>query len=165
MGRIRKCKLSWKPSESRLVAGYRLYWSNETPVNYNANFIELGNVTEVNLPDILMSVAPSEQSVYLGISAVDEAQNESDLILLPEAYYLSVPPAPVDLVLTSLDDFKITKPKTEPENQVHDRQKSDTPPTEQEIQSNPSRPVTKHVTTEGKIVDDFTLRFRNTLEL
>jgi len=165
MGRIRKCKLSWKPSESRLVAGYRLYWSNETPVSYNSNFIEIGNVNEVNLPDILMGVAPSGESIYLGISAVDEAKNESDLIFLPESYHLSVPPAPVDLVLTTFDDFKVTKPKIKPEDQVQDRQKSDTPQTEQEIKSNPLRPVTKHVTTEGKIVDDFSIRLRNTLEL
>ena len=164
MGRIRKHKLSWKPSGSCPVVGYRLYWSNETPVSYDSNFIKLGNIIEVNLPDILLGVAPSEGSFNLGISALDEAGNESDIIFLPESYHLSVPSAPVDLVLTTLDDFKITEPKIKAENQVQDKQKPNSQQTDQEIRLNSFRTGIKSMTTEGKNVDDINYWVRKALE-
>lgn len=165
MGRIKKCKLSWKPSESDVIVDYRLYWSNETPVNYNANFIKLGNITEVNLPDILLAHASSGESIYLGISAVDKGGNESDIILLPEPYKLSVPAAPVDLALTALDEFKITAPREKTGIQDTEMQKQATEKRDQEIQPNDRRPASKFITTEGKIVDDFDTRLRKTFEL
>ena len=164
MGKIRKCKLSWKPSESNCVVGYRMYWSNEGPVTYSSNYIKLGNITEINLPDMFLGIAPSGESIYLGISAVDKMGNESDMIILPEPYYLSVPPAPMDLVLSTLDDFKITEPKEKAENQDQDRPKPAAQQTDQMTRPDPPRPAAKSITTEGRIVDDFGYRVRKALE-
>lgn len=156
MGRIKKCKLSWKPSESTLnvddlYVDYRLYWSNVNPVSYNSNFIKLGNITEVDLPDILIVHESSGELVYLGISAVDKWGNESDIITLSEPYKLSAPAAPVDLTLTTFDDFIFTGQREKTENQDTEIQKQATEKTEQEIQSNDWHPASKPIT---DVLDD-----------
>ncbi len=153
MGKIKKCKLSWKPSDSGPNVEYRLYWSNVTPVGYDSNFIELGNITEVDLPDILKAHESLGGSIYIGISAVDKWENESDIITLSEPYKFSAPAAPADLALIPLNYYKITAPMEKAENQNTDIQKQVTEKTDREIQSNDQRPTPKHITTEGKIVD------------
>ena len=107
MGRIRQLRLTWKPSELNPDVGYRLYWSKETPISYDCNFFKLGNTTAVNLTDILLKAAPLGESLYIGISVVDDAGNESDIVSLPEPYCVSVPLAPKDLVVTSPNEYEI----------------------------------------------------------
>jgi len=153
LGRIKKCKLSWKPSESNLNVDYKLYWSNATPVSYDSNCIKLGSTTEVYLPDILVTHESLGESIYLGISAVDEWGNESDIITLPEPYKLSAPAAPMDLSLTALNDFKFTVPREKAENQDSGKYKQAAYHKEQDFQSKDRRPAIKSITTEGKIVD------------
>lgn len=157
MGKIKKSKLSWNPSGSDSNVDYRLYWSDATPVNYNSNFIKLGNVTEVDLPDILDDYEISGESIFLGISAVDKWGNESDIVTLSAPYKLSAPAAPVDLALNPLNYFKITAPKKNAEQDI-DIQKQAAEKTDQDVQPNNQRPASKFITTEGKIVDDFTIR-------
>jgi len=155
MGKIRKCKLSWKPSESDHIVGYRLYWSNENQVDYDSSYIKVGNTNEVELPDVLIDSVPPGATVYLGVSAVDKMGNESDMISLPEPYDFSALPAPMDLALTPLDDYNISLPKKEYEKQMPEESKQETQPASYESQSNGSRPAPKYVTTEGRIVDNF----------
>ena len=107
MARIKKFKLSWKPSEADLLAGYKLYWSPNGPVDYSSNFIELSKINEVDMPDILVGTALSGESIYLGISAVNGMGNESDIITLSEPYNFSVPPAPEDFALIGQDTYII----------------------------------------------------------
>lgn len=165
MSKIKQSKLSWKPSESDPNADYKLYWANATPVSYNSKFIKLGNITEVGLPDILYDNEISGESIYLGISAVDEKGNESDIITLSEPYKLSAPAAPVEIELTALDDFKITTPRENAENQDVDTQKQATEKADEETHSNGRRSASKFVTTEGKIVDGFNYTLRKKFEL
>ncbi len=166
MGKIKKCKLSWKPPESDPDVDYRLYWSNVSSLSYNSNFIRLGNITEVDLPDILEAHASWGESIYLGISAVDKWGNESDIITLSEPYKLSAPEAPMDFELTPLNYYKITDPRkkaekedTDLQKEGADLQKQASEKTDQEIQTNNRRPASKFVTKEGKIVDGFDNRF------
>jgi hypothetical protein len=158
MGKIRKCKLSWKSSESDHIVGYRLYWSNEDKVDYDSAYIKVGNTNEVALPDVLIdSVAPGA-TIYLGVSAVDKIGNESDMITLAEPYEFSVLPAPMDLTLTAMDDYTITMitmPKKGTEVRSQDQSGPKTQPDQYESQPNGSRPAPKFVTTEGRIVDNF----------
>jgi len=164
VGKIRNYKLTWKPSESDLDidnfnVNYRLYWSNLPPVTYNSNFVMLGNVTEVDLPDTLGTHESSGGLIYIGISAVDQWGNESDIITLPEPFKLTAPAAPVDLKLNTLNYFKITAPRGKAENQDTDRRKRPAEKTDQEIQPNVRRPVGKFIPTEGKIIDAFCKTF------
>jgi len=107
VAKIRRCKLSWKPSESEQVIGYRLYWSKGDAVSYDSNFFELGNVSEVYLPEVLKLDPRYDARVMLGITAVDMHGNESDMVTLAEPYHTIAPPAPADLLLTTLDEFSV----------------------------------------------------------
>ena len=51
MARVRKRKVHWGASNSLGVVGYKLYWAMGKGVNYDSDFADLGNVTEVILPD------------------------------------------------------------------------------------------------------------------
>lgn len=75
------------------------------------------------MPDILVGIALSSESIYLGISTVDEMGNESDIITLSEPYNFSVPPAPEDFALIGQDDFKILE---QDENPIQGMQNQDT---------------------------------------
>lgn len=157
MSKIRKCRLSWKPSTSNHIVGYRLYYSNENQVNYESSFIKLSNTNEVDLPDALLDCVPSGATIYLGISAVDKMGNESDLVTLSEPYTFPVLQAPADLELTALDDYNITSAKREreTENEFQDRLNQKIQQNDQRSMQNGSRPAPKFVTTEGRIVDNF----------
>jgi hypothetical protein len=107
VAKIRKCKLSWNTSDSDHIVGYKLYWSTGNKVSYDSNFIELGKVREVNIPDVLEHVPSIGESIFFGIAAVDKNGNESDITTLAEAFTLTAPPAPVDFFLDTRDDFDI----------------------------------------------------------
>ena len=113
MAKIRKCKLSWNTSDSDHIVGYKLYWSTQNTVSYDSNFIELGNVREVNLPDILEYVPSIGESILFGITAVDMNGNESDITTLAEAYILTAPPAPVEFSIDARDEFDIIETSQE----------------------------------------------------
>lgn len=105
MGRVRKCKLRWKRSTSKQVVGYRLYWSKEEKLDYDAKHFDLGNVSEVILPDVLKVSTRYPFRIKLGISAVDIFGNESDIVSLPEPYTNEIPRQPTELSLTEIDEF------------------------------------------------------------
>jgi hypothetical protein len=122
MGKIRKCKLSWQPSDSEEVIGYRLYWSKGDRVSYDSNFFELGKVHEVCLPDVLKLDTRYETSIMLGITAVDIEGNESDMVTLSTPYRTKVPPPPSGLEIITTDE------STAMETDIVDRQQSPADP-------------------------------------
>jgi hypothetical protein len=107
VAKVRRCKLSWKLSESDQVVGYRLYWSKGNSVDYDSNFFELGNVTEVYLPDILKLNPRYDARIVLGLTALDMYGNESDMVTFATPYQTMAPPAPADLLLTALEEFSV----------------------------------------------------------
>lgn len=154
MAKLRKHKLSWKPSESNHVVGYRLYWSNKAPVGYGADFYQLGNVTEIDLSEVLLDTASSEEPLYVGISAVDEAGNESDIVSLPEPCHLKAPAAPMGLALTAIDESKDRETK-KAENHMEPDPIPNSQPSDRQIRQEFLRPNKKFITTEGRITEDF----------
>jgi hypothetical protein len=117
LAKIRKCKLSWKASDSDRVVGYKLYWSTENKVSYDSKCIDLGDVQEAYLPDILGNVPYLGDSIRFGITAVDKNGNESDIKVLAEAYRLTVPPVPASFAISSHDEFEIIDTKEEVSHQ------------------------------------------------
>ena len=117
MAKVRRYRLSWKPPGSNLVIGYRLYWSKGESVNYDSNFIELGNVTEVYLPDVLNFDPRYEICAMLGITALESHGNESDMVILPAPCQITAPSAPKRLLLVTLDEFTVVGPDKELSNQ------------------------------------------------
>lgn len=164
MAKIRKFKLSWKPSESDLVIGYKLYWSINTPVNYSSKSIKLSKVNEVDLPDIVIGLALSGESIYLGISAVDIIGNESDIMTLYEPYNISVLPAPEDLALIGQDDFKILEEDIQDEDPIQGMENENTKQNGDSIEKDGSRSPIKLAGPEAGNVDDFGFSIKKIFE-
>ena len=108
MAKIIKRKLRWTKSISPQIVGYKLYWSENEEVNYNSQCVKLGNVTEIVLPDDVSSFKSNGGPIELGVTAIDEIGNESDMVTLRAPYQFTVPEAPTELYLRKLDNYYIT---------------------------------------------------------
>jgi len=102
MGRFRKKKIFWQPSKGSGVSGYRLYWATNGEVSYDSDHADLGNATEVILPDDLPSFPLIEGNIKLGVTAINEAGNESDIMTLTEYFNFTVPEAPQNVGIVDL---------------------------------------------------------------
>ena len=120
MARMKKRKLSWQPSRSSQVVGYKFYWSFGGEVDYASQSVKLGNITQVTLPDDVEAFVPTNGPVEFGITAVDELGNESDMVTLKAPYQFNVPKAPEDLYLQKLDDFSVISIEN-PDDEEDDR--------------------------------------------
>ena len=102
MARIRKRKIRWNSSNASGVAGYRLYWAVGKEVNYDSDFAEIGNVTEVILPDDVPSFPTVAGDIELGVVAIDHIGNESDMTKLSASFDFTAPDAPTGLALETI---------------------------------------------------------------
>jgi hypothetical protein len=78
--KTKKKRIRWIRSPSRSVVGYRLYWAVVGEVSYGSEFIDIGDRTEVALPDQVPSLQHVRGEVALGITAVNREGNESDMV-------------------------------------------------------------------------------------
>ncbi len=142
MGRIRRCRLSWKPSESEQVVAYKLYWSHGGEVDYDSNFLQLGNVCELFLPEGLGDIPLNGKVLWLALTAVDKHGNESELVHLEEPYRFSVPPAPTGFSLSILEDV-VEAPASPPSGDAThgDRRQAVSPGGRGQPPSRPSPPL------------------------
>ena len=92
MGRVRRRTLRWEPSAG--AAKYRLYWSTRGPVGYESDFVELENKTMAILPDEVPTFPKIAGNIELGITAVNEVGNESDITIARVFVDFTVPEAP-----------------------------------------------------------------------
>jgi hypothetical protein len=60
--------------------GYRLYWTISGEVSYDSEFIDIGDRTEVILPDEVPSLRHVRGRVALGMTALSREGNESDMV-------------------------------------------------------------------------------------
>jgi hypothetical protein len=102
MGRIRKRRIHWEASSSPEVAKYRLYWSEDGSVGYTSRFVDVGRVTEVVLPDEVPDFPMMKGGVTFGITAFNEAGNESDITEVSAQIDFVVPDAPMNVVIEDL---------------------------------------------------------------
>jgi hypothetical protein len=102
MARIRKRKVSWNTSNGLGVVGYKLYWAVGKEVNYDSDFAEVGNVTEVILPDDIPSFPIVAGDIELGIVAVDHIGNESDMTKLSAPFDFTAPDPPTGLAVETI---------------------------------------------------------------
>ena len=96
MGKARRKRISWKPSTSADVSGYRLYWAMGKQVNYDSEYIELGNITDVTLPDDIPSLIQQAGDIQLGVTAISQSGNESDMTTLSAFIDFRIPEPPQD---------------------------------------------------------------------
>ena len=102
MARVRKRKIHWNASNSLGVVGYKLYWAVGKEVNYDCDFAEVGNVTQVVLPDDIPSFPILAGDIALGVVAVDHIGNESDMAKLSAPFDFSAPDAPTGLTVETI---------------------------------------------------------------
>lgn len=102
MGKIRNKKLRWEPAAGEEATTYKLYWSENGTVDYASSFAEVGAVTQVVLPDDIPSFPRVAGNLELGIAAVNQAGNESDITTLSAYFDFTVPEAPKSLVVEDL---------------------------------------------------------------
>jgi hypothetical protein len=78
--KTKKKRIRWNRSPSLSVVGYRIYWAVAGEVRYDSEFIDIGDRTEVVLPDQVPSLQHVRGEVALGITAVNREGNESDMV-------------------------------------------------------------------------------------
>jgi len=98
---VKKATLSFPPSNSPDVVGYKLYIETApTPVDYNSKSFDLGNNTSVDL-STLPGMTTTDGVYNLGVSALDDAGNESSFSVLENVPLdFAAPDAPGALVIT-----------------------------------------------------------------
>jgi hypothetical protein len=101
MGKIKTRKIRWEPSTTPNVK-YRLYWCIGGGVDYHSDHSDLGNATEINLPGDIPSFPLVSGTFQLGISAISEAGNESELTKTTVQVDFTVPEAPKSLTVEDL---------------------------------------------------------------
>jgi hypothetical protein len=98
-GKIRSRRVHWAPSTSNDVTCYRLYWSTKEAVGYESDHADLGNVTQINLPNDIPSFPLVAGQIELGISAINLAGNESEITRAIACFDFRLPEAPRSLVV------------------------------------------------------------------
>jgi len=93
-GKIKRKRIRWYRSPSTEVIKYRLYWSVQREVDYDSQYVELGNVAEAILPDDIPSFPLITGTLHLGITALSKAGNESDMTKITASLDFTVPEAP-----------------------------------------------------------------------
>jgi len=102
MGKIQTRKLRWEPAAGDETTKYKLYWSENGKVDYSSNCAEVGGVTQLILPDDIPSFPRTAGNLELGIAAVNQAGNESDITKISAYFDFSVPEAPKSLMIEDL---------------------------------------------------------------
>ena len=93
MAKIKDVKLSFPPSESLDIVGYKLYIeTSPTEVTHDSPSHDLGN----NTADILLNtiLGNIDGTFNIGVVAVDDVGNESDFSLMDDVPLDFVPPGP-----------------------------------------------------------------------
>jgi hypothetical protein len=75
----RRVRVRWDASACPNVVGYKLYWAIGGGVNYDSDFAEVGNVTEVILPDDVPSFSILPINIEIGVTAVNWMRRESEM--------------------------------------------------------------------------------------
>ena len=99
MAKIKTKRVRWDSSTSPDVAGYKLYWAIGQGVNYDSDAAEVGNVSEVILPDEVPSFPRVAGDIEIGVTAVNYKGNESDMSVCSAPFDFTAPEAPLNLVV------------------------------------------------------------------
>jgi hypothetical protein len=95
--RVRRRKISWDPSPSPDVIGYRVYWAVNESVSYESDFVDVGQVTAIVLPDDVPFFRRLTGQVEIGVTAVSRSGNESDMGIVEAFFDFTRPGMPLHL--------------------------------------------------------------------
>ena len=105
MAKILQRTISWDPSPATDVVGYNLYWAvgADAVVDYLSDHANVGNKTNVVIPDDVAEFPLVEDVMSLGVTAFDDIGNESDMTSVQNVPFDFVAPdAPTNLVVGTL---------------------------------------------------------------
>ena len=97
VGKIRQKRIVWKASPTPGIRMYKLYWSTDGVLDYSSPSLEVGGSNEIVLPEGAPSFPLVNGALTIGISAVNEAGNESDITQVTAEVNFVVPDAPRNL--------------------------------------------------------------------
>ena len=97
VGKIRQKKIRWEASLTPGIQKYKLYWSTDGVLSYNSPSLEIGSSNEIILPEGAPSFPLVKGAVTLGVSAVNDTGNESDIAEITAEFNFAVPDAPRNL--------------------------------------------------------------------
>lgn len=102
MAKVKNYQITWTKSASVDVVGYKVYYVPELDLlNYGSPNVAVGDVNSVNIPADVPDF-PLIDGVYkIGLSAVDDVGNESDIAEKTVPFDLVAPDAPTDLAVTA----------------------------------------------------------------
>jgi len=102
MAKVRKTQITWDAVDSPDVVGYRLYWAVGGGVDYSSEFFEVGNVTKVILPDDVPSFPLIAGDIEIGVTAVNQRGNESDISVFSAPFDFTSPRPPGNIMVRDL---------------------------------------------------------------
>lgn len=99
MARVGTKEFYWTPSAAQDVVGYRVYVEPEAnPITYSSPHVDVGDVVEVDLGALANGgftvLAEADGTYNLGVSALDDMGNESDISVVASVPLDFVPPLP-----------------------------------------------------------------------
>ena len=102
VGKVKRKRLIWEASLSETVTKYRVYWSKDGATDYDSDYAEVGDVAQIVLPDDIPSFPLVADEMEVGVSAISEAGNESEIARITVSFDFTVPEPPRNL---KLEDF------------------------------------------------------------
>lgn len=106
MAKIVKRRIRWNPSDSTDVSEYKVYWKvGGGDIDIAVDPFKLFPPTaplQAIVPDDIPELGDIDDDVTIGIAAVDDVGNESDLDLITVPFDTSAPSAPTGVTVDSL---------------------------------------------------------------
>ena len=105
MAKIVKRTINWGASTAPDVQGYKFYWKvgEGEVVDYLSDNQDVGNVTNITIPDDAPTFPLVDDLVQIGITAYDDVGNESDMTVASNVPFdFTAPDAPTNLVVGTL---------------------------------------------------------------
>jgi len=96
MARIQRQRVKWDPGSDAVI--HRVYISQEEPT-YDSPYAEFEMpVTEIILPEGF-PYPIGEGDFYVGVSALDDLGNETDIVIVSTPFDFSPPGAPSNIII------------------------------------------------------------------
>jgi hypothetical protein len=102
--RISRKRISWNPSSSPGVSGYRIYWAVNGKVGYDSDFADVGLVTALRLPDDVPSFPHVTSPMEIGVTALSRSGNESDMTIVSAFVDFARPEMPCNLKIRNMKE-------------------------------------------------------------